>query len=137
VGDPFCIEAMLCSLCERVCWRARKRGVKARTVTLKLRYADFQTLSRSRTLTPTHSEQQLLPVVRALFRGARTRKLAIRLLGVCLSNLGPHDRQLELFDGPEALHRAVDGLRERYGYESLNAALSSWSPRARRRAPPA
>ena len=38
------IESMLCSLCERVCWRARKRGVKARTVTLKLRYADFHTL---------------------------------------------------------------------------------------------
>lgn len=37
VRDPASIESMLCSLCERVCWRARKRGMKARTVTLKLR----------------------------------------------------------------------------------------------------
>jgi nucleotidyltransferase/DNA polymerase involved in DNA repair len=36
---------MLCALCERVCWRARRRGVQARTITLKLRYADFDTLT--------------------------------------------------------------------------------------------
>src|SRR5205085_11769272 len=59
VRDPASIEAMLCALCERVCWRARKRGVKARTVTLKLRYADFQTLQRSRTITATCSELEL------------------------------------------------------------------------------
>src|SRR5512133_1865067 len=47
VADPASIEAVLCGLCERVCWRARKRHVKARTVTLKLRYADFHTLTRS------------------------------------------------------------------------------------------
>lgn len=50
VSDPRQIEDRLCSLTERVCWRARKRGVKARTVTLKLRYADFRTLSRARTI---------------------------------------------------------------------------------------
>ena len=47
---------------ERVCWRARKRHIKARTVTLKLRYADFHTLTRSRTLAPTCSELELYPV---------------------------------------------------------------------------
>ena len=59
--DPATIESVLCGLCERVCWRARKRRIKARTVTLKLRYADFHTLTRSRTLAPTHSELELYP----------------------------------------------------------------------------
>jgi DNA polymerase-4 len=122
VRDPYCIEAMLCSLCERVCWRARKRGIKARTVTLKLRYADFETLTRSRTMTPTSSELELYPVVRALFEGSRRRRTAIRLLGIALSNLG-YDRQLCLFSD-EALHRAVDGVRKQYGYEALRLALS-------------
>src|SRR6266702_4913638 len=45
VTAPASIEAVLCGLCERVCWRARKRHVKARTVTLKLRYADFHAAS--------------------------------------------------------------------------------------------
>jgi DNA polymerase-4 len=123
VRDPVSIDAMLCSLCERVCWRARSRGIKARTVTLKLRYADFETLSRSRTITPTASELELYPVVRELFDRARRRRRAIRLLGIALSNLGPYDQQLQLFDDG-SLHRAIDGTRERYGYDALHIALT-------------
>lgn len=123
VRDPDCIEAMLCSLCERVCWRARKRGMKARTVTLKLRYADFETLQRSRTITPTCSELELYPVVYDLYVRARTRRTAIRLLGICLSNLRPLEQQLSLFDHGEPLHRAMDDIRERYGYGALRLAL--------------
>jgi DNA polymerase-4 len=124
VRDPFCIDALLCSLCERVCWRARKRSVRARTVTLKLRYADFQTLTRARTITPTCSERELYPVVRNLFERSRQRRKAIRLLGIALSNLRPDDRQLRLFDGDEALHRAVDGIRLEHGYDAVRVALA-------------
>ena len=124
VADPACIESMLCSLCERVCWRARKRGMKARTVTLKLRYADFQTLQRSRTITPTCSELELYPVIRELFECARTRRTPIRLLGICLSNLRRYDEQLSLFDHGEPLHRAMDGIRRRFGYDALRIALA-------------
>ncbi|HYP87825.1 MAG TPA: DNA polymerase IV [Polyangiaceae bacterium] len=119
VSDPARIESMLCALCERVCWRARKRGIKARTVSLKLRYADFQTLLRSRTITATYSELELYPVVLGLLRRARTRRTAIRLLGVCLSNLRHAQEQLSLFDEAERVHRAMDGVRERYGYDAL------------------
>ncbi len=124
VRDPTSIESMLCSLCERVCWRARKRGVNARTVTLKLRYADFQTIQRSRTVLPTCSELELYPVIRDLFERARKRRTAIRLLGICLSNLRAADEQLCLFDHGERLHRAVDGIRERYGYAAMRIALA-------------
>jgi DNA polymerase IV len=126
VRDPACIEAMLCSLCDRVCWRARKRGVKARTITLKLRYADFHTLSRARTLAaPTCSELELYPVVLELYAEARRRRLAIRLLGLALSKLGPYDDQLELFEGDEALHGSIDLIRERFGYDMLRVALGA------------
>jgi DNA polymerase-4 len=121
VRDPACIESMLCALCERVCWRARKREVKARTVTLKLRYADFETLQRSRTITPTCSELELNPVVLGLFREARRRSIAIRLLGIKLSNLQPAMQQLSLFE-PVRLHRTMDGIRQRYGYDALRLA---------------
>jgi DNA polymerase-4 len=97
--------------------------VKARTVSLKLRYADFQTLLRSRTVTPTCSELELYPVIRDLFVRARTRRTAIRLLGICLSNLRPSGAQLSLFDERAPLHRAVDGVRTRYGYDALRIAL--------------
>jgi DNA polymerase IV len=118
VRDARRIEAMLCSLCERVCWRARRRGVKARTLTLKLRYADFETLTRSCTTTPSASERDLLPVLNVLYRQARQRKLAIRLLGVALSNL-VLDEQLDLFPEDRELRASVDGLRERFGFDAV------------------
>jgi DNA polymerase IV len=124
VRDPASIASMLCALCERVCWRARKRGMKARTVTLKLRYADFQTLQRSRTITATCSELELYPVILELFQRARTRRTAIRLLGIRLSNLRAFDQQLCLFEQSEPLHRAVDGIRSRYGYDAVHLALA-------------
>lgn len=126
IEDPARLEKVLCSLCERVCFRARSRGIKARTVTLKLRYADFETISRSRSMTPTASEFELYPVVHELLRRSRTRKLPLRLLGVALSNLGRFDEQLPLFEDTTApLHAAVDGIRERHGYSALRVALST------------
>jgi DNA polymerase-4 len=119
VSDAASIESVLCGLCERVCWRARKRHVKARTVTLKLRYADFHTLTRARTVSPTHSEFELYPVLKELLAMARTRRLPIRLLGVQLSNLGVFE-QLSLFDGNERLGVAIDRIRERYGFETVS-----------------
>lgn len=143
VSDPGVLDSMLSSLCERVCWRARRRGVRGRTVTLKLRFEDFDTLTRSRTLaTPTDSELVVHPLVRTLFaeaheakeaepgrRGRRPRltrragrQRRVRLLGVALSNLELVS-QLPLFPGPEPLHRTVDAIRARFGYGAVGWAL--------------
>ncbi len=120
-ADPASIESVLCGLCERVCWRARKRRIKARTVTLKLRYADFHTLTRSRTVSPTHSELELYPVLKEMFTRARTRPLPVRLLGVQLSSLGVFE-QLSLFDQHERVGTVVDGIRARYGFSIVGLA---------------
>jgi len=125
VGDADSITSMVCSLCERVCWRARRRGVGARTVTLKLRYADFQTLTRSRTIAPTCSEQDVYPVVMDLYRRARTRPLRLRLVGVALSNLGLHATQGRLFGDDTRLRGVVDTIRDRYGFDSVRLATAS------------
>lgn len=123
VSDPASIEAVLCGLCERVCWRARKRGVKARTVTLKLRYADFQTLTRSHTTTATDSELELYPIVKEMLVAARTRPLPIRLLGMQLSNLGVFE-QLPLFRRNERVGAAIDSIRARFGFGTVSLATA-------------
>jgi DNA polymerase IV len=117
-ADSASIESVLCGLCERVCWRARSRGIKARTVTLKLRYADFHTLTRSRTVAPTSSELELYPVIKEMLAAARTRSLPVRLLGVQLSNLGVF-QQLSLFDDHERVGAVVDEIRRRYGFSTV------------------
>jgi len=123
VTDPASIEAVLCGLCERVCWRARKRHVKARTVTLKLRYADFHTLTRSHTAMATNSELELYPIVKEMFAAARTRSLPIRLLGIQLSNLGMFE-QLSLFDRNERVGAAIDSIRARFGFATVSLATA-------------
>ena len=127
VTDAAKIEAVLCGLCERVCWRARKRHVKARTVTLKLRYADFHTLTRSRTTAATSSELELHPIVKEMLAAARTRPLPIRLLGVQLSSLGTFE-QLPLFDRHERVGAVVDRIRARFGFGMVSLATARAQP---------
>ena len=127
VADRASIEAVLCGLCERVCWRARKRHAKARTVTLKLRYADFHTLTRSHTMMATSSELELYPIVKEMFVAARTRSLPIRLLGIQLSNLGMFE-QLPLFGRNERVGAVVDSIRARFGFASVSLATGRGRP---------
>ena len=122
VGDRAEILSQLQGLSERVAWRARKRHLEARTVSLKLRYADFQTLSRSRTGPATSSGAAIYRVVQELFEEANTRALPVRLLGVGLSNLVGEAPQLKLpFDeGKRApVTRALDAVRESFGYDAI------------------
>jgi DNA polymerase-4 len=123
VGDHAAVEKQVLALCERVCWRARKRETRARTVTLKLRYSDFRTLTRSRTLPlPTNEELRVFETVRHLLKGAWTRRLPLRLVGVALSKLSGPSGQLDLFGGPSrprSVGPAIDAVRARFGYDAV------------------
>lgn len=129
--SPDDAHAVLSSLCERVCSRARRRGVVAGQVTLKLRYTDFQTLTRARTITPTNVDVELHRVVLELYREARTRPLPIRLLGVALAKLRLDAIQLPLFAAGERRGFVVDRVRDKYGYDAVH--LATTLARARRR----
>lgn len=124
--SPRDTESQLCALCERVCSRARTRGVRAGTVTLRLRYSDFHTITRSRTITPTSVDGEVHRVALELYRGARTRPLPVRLLGVALSKLSLEEPQLKLatFDGGERRARTVDAVRDKFGYDSVHLATT-------------
>jgi DNA polymerase-4 len=123
IGDLEVIYGRLCSLCERVCWRVRKRHVMARTITLKLRYSDFETLTRSRTIAPTSAEDVIFSCVRKLFLANYDRGRRVRLLGVGLSNLVKHQRQLMLpfeAEGLAKVGKTIDAVRDRFGYDAIH-----------------
>jgi DNA polymerase-4 len=131
---PRDTASILCGLCERVCARARSRGVRAGCVTLRLRYTDFETITRSRTITPSNVDVEVHRAVLALYRRARTRPLRVRLLGVALSNLSLEGPQLALptMDGGARRARTVDAVREKYGYDALHLATTVERGKARR-----
>jgi len=116
--------AVLSGLCERVCSRARRRGVVAGRVTLRLRYADFHTITRSRTIPPSSVDVEIHRVVVGLYRRARTRQRPIRLLGVALSKLQLDAVQLALFDAVDRRGLAVDRVREKFGYDAVHLATT-------------
>jgi len=127
-SDRQAIADRLRSLTERVCWRARRRNAVARTITLKLRYSDFETLTRSRTIDATSSERVVLRCVRDLFRTAYVSQRRVRLLGVALSNLAAGQGQLELpfADGDRGeVGPAIDVVRDRFGYDAIRLGLGA------------
>jgi len=122
---------VMSGLCERVCSRARRRGMTAGHVTLKLRYTDFETITRGRTIEPTNIDVELHRTVQELYREARTREMPIRLLGIALAKFRPDAVQLPLFDGGERRVLTVDRVREKYGYDAVHLATTLRSRRRR------
>jgi DNA polymerase-4 len=123
-NDASAIDAMLVRLSEMVARRLRDHGVWARTVQVKLRYSDFSTFTRARTL--DHASQldmELAEAAQDLFRKSWTGK-PVRLLGVYGQNLGPEEGQTSLLEEPRTESRrkalaAVDKIRGKYGDDGI------------------
>ncbi|MCP4658813.1 MAG: DNA polymerase IV [bacterium] len=96
------MDAQIADLSQRVANGLVEREIAARTITVKVRYPDFTTLTRSRTLAqPTASPQRITTVARQLLRQTEAAARNVRLLGVTASGLVPGGPiQLWLFDGP-------------------------------------
>lgn len=124
------MEEVLWKLTEEVGERLRRHNLYARCLTVKIRYSDFHTLSRSRTLVrPTCFDREIFATVSALLRENRDPGRAVRLLGVSASGLQTGGWQESLFDpiehgSWEKLYRGIDELRRKYGAESIGAATS-------------
>lgn len=126
VDDPELIGAELLRLAEKVAARARARGLAGRTVAIKIRFADFTTVTRSRTLaSPTDIAQEIYRTARDLYAALGLQRVRIRLVGVRLEGLVEavaRVDQLSLLPGddPEpgewrAAEQAADSLRARFG----------------------
>jgi DNA polymerase-4 len=117
------IEKILFDLASRVCQLLRDENWMTSTVSIKLRYSDFTTLTRAKTLLPTDDDKTIYETAVDLFRKAHTRRVGIRLIGIHLSKLNHFFEQELLFEDEEAVRkkmlRAVMSIRDKFGYESI------------------
>lgn len=119
------LERRLSYLAERVARRLRRKRWCARHVTLKMRYSDFQTLTRRTTFAePTHDDRAIFEAARRSLHRAYTRRVRLRLLGISASGLCDVQWQLDLFDhesqsAREALARAIDRIKNRHGFDAI------------------
>lgn len=123
------IEDVLFKNTAKLCHKLREDNITAGTITLKLRYSDFKTLTRSKTVTePTNQDYKVYEAVLNLFRIAHTRRIAVRLVGIRLSNFKHFTDQSALFDNRgesmKRLYNAVDKIRTKYEYKTIFFAKS-------------
>ena len=124
---PEAVDAALVALVDRVTGRLRKANRVARTVTLRLRFADFARATRSHTLgEATDRTETVLAAARALLSAARPtiEHRGLTLVGVALSGLEDSGAaQLPLDDRTALLDSTLDELRERFGTEAITRAV--------------
>jgi DNA polymerase-4 len=124
--DADFLERVLFRLSERCCRTLRDEGLVGRTVTLKVRLADFRTFTRSHTLlSSTDGDVEVFEAARALLRGCELPRVAVRLVGVSVSALS-RECQWGLFSRAARLWRlycSIDAVRDRYGDDSVVAGL--------------
>jgi len=132
VDDDAALGGKLLALVDRASADLRDGGLAARTVTVKLRDADFTTRQASRTLSdPVRSDRAVYAVARQLLARLRAaRRVPARLLGVALSQLGPADAEgqfslLEREAGgieterDRTISRVIDEVRGKFGPDAL------------------
>lgn len=129
IEDIDDIHRELLRLSERATHRMRQRGLRAKTIGLKVRFADFTNLTRSKTLPlPIHGTHEVYEVARELHRAAKIDGSRIRLLGVSLENLVDSSgavSQLELGErdkGWREVQSAIDRAITRFGRGSVTPA---------------
>ncbi len=132
-ANPLLLESTLSYLTEKAAGQLREGKLFARTVTLKLRYSDFQTVTRSKTLDiPTAEDRILFQTGAELFRKLFTRRVRVRLIGIAFTSLTANPyRQEDLFDPKggqcwDDLYQGIDRIRHKYGFRSILRATSRY-----------
>jgi len=133
IQDESALHSVLMELTEQVASRLRHASLKGRTVNLKIRFADFKTLSRSHTLDKaTQTTEILWQTVHSLFAHCK-RVLPVRLIGMGVSNLvdvnTKQQNQADLFatidTRQEQLDELADSINNRFGKKALHRASST------------
>lgn len=120
------LKAELVGLVEQVCFELRRQGRLSGCLTVKIRYADFNTVTKQCCLAYNNQDRVFIEKADELFRQLYQRRLRIRLIGVRLSRLISGAYQLSLFDDSQKslqLDRAIDGIKNRFGVKMVTRAV--------------
>lgn len=122
--SPTQVEEELFHLAEKVGWRLRRYGYLARTITIKIRFASFRTITRSKSLTdPTNFDDVIFSIAQEIWHNTAMTE-GVRLVGITAANLQAGCGQTSLFNEEsekrQAIYQTVDKLKAKFG-ESIIA----------------
>lgn len=126
--DTIDIEFMvkqLVNMTEKISFDLRVANKLTGCITVKIKYSDFQTVSRQCSVDYTATDDALIPTVKSLFKHLYSRRMRVRLVGVRFSHLVPGNYQIKLYsDTPRKveLYRLIDSVKKQYGEQYLKRA---------------
>ncbi|WP_309997121.1 DNA polymerase IV [Chryseobacterium sp. S-02] len=123
--DVLHINSILCGMVEQLCYQLRKEKWLTSTVSVRIRYANFDTETKQCKVPYTSADHTLLKYVLELFKKVYTRRMRIRLVGVRFTGLVHGSHQMDLFEDTEeliSLYQAMDKMKDRFGAKSLGRA---------------
>ena len=116
------LKSILIAMVEKVAFNLREQRKLACCVTVKIRYANFDTETRQVHIPYTASDHVIMRIVMELFNKLYNRRMLIRLVGVRLSGLVHGNYQISLFDDTAEninLYQSIDHIKHKYGVEKL------------------
>ena len=116
--DISFMQAQLVKMTEKIGFELRTQNKLTGCVSVKLRYSDFNTLTRQSTIAYTSADHILLKKVKELFAKLYDRRLLVRLVGVRFTHLVPGNYQIDMSEDTNEtvkLYQALDSLNHRYG----------------------
>jgi DNA polymerase-4 len=122
---PF-MYSELVRMTEAIAFELRKQNKLTGCVTVKLRYSNFDTETKQKSIDYTNADHRLLAVSRELFDKLYDRRLRVRLLGIRFTHLVPGNYQIKLYEDTEEmirLYQSIDGIKKRYGEQYLMRAI--------------
>ncbi len=128
VTDTNFLQAELVRLTEKICFELRQDKKVAGCVAIKMRFPDFETITRQTTVPYTCADDEIIPVVKSIFKKCYKKGTPIRLLGVKLSELTEDAVQTNIFADAEKkndLYKAIDDVKNRFGKTFVKRASSN------------
>lgn len=127
ISDIHFLHRELVRLTEQNAYDLRTDEKLTGCITVKIRYPDFETVSRQETIDYTSLDDQLIAKVKDLFTKLYRKGQPVRLLGIRFSQLIPFTMQMNLFNNNEEklnLYKAVDNIKDRFGGKSILKAVT-------------
>ncbi len=129
ISSPAEIEAIMFRLVAKICQQIRDEETMATNIHIKLRYADFSTITRAKQVMPTMDDKFVYETAVDLFRKAYTRRVGVRLIGVGMSGFVEYHQQQSLFETTEEkrekMMEAINKIRSKFGFESINMGTNA------------
>lgn len=125
--DVLKLQSMVMAMVEQLAYELRRADKVTSCISIKIRYADFQTYSKQKKIPYTSCDHTLIDIAKDIFNVLYSRRIRVRLIGVRLSDLAGGGHQIDLFNDSSKvlkLYQAMDNIKNRYGANSVRRSAA-------------